>query len=88
MAMPTRSPAIVPIFGINNEMTLTTNPIVDNTTATSQTHQLFTVNRPNATTNDAIHKISIPRGMMNNASNSVKIGPLACASAASSVLSR
>jgi hypothetical protein len=85
--MPTSAPAttIVNIFGITNETTLTTNPMVDNTTATSQTHQLFTVNRPNATTNDAIHRISIPRGM-NNASKSVKIGPLACASAVSSVV--
>lgn len=84
MAIPTSAAAIVNIFGITNEMTLTTNPMVDNATATSQTHQLFTVKRLTATTNDAIHRISIPRGM-NNASNSVKIGPLACTSAISSV---
>src|SRR5918997_2486745 len=87
MAMPTSAPviAIVNIFGIAIETTLTTNPIVDSTTATSQTHQLFVVNRPNATTNDAIHRISIPRGT-NNTSKSVKIGPLACAIAVSSVV--
>jgi hypothetical protein len=87
MAMPTTAPAaaIVNIPGTTNEITLTTNPMVDNTTATSQIHQLFTVNRLNATTNEAIHRNSIPRGM-NNASNSVKIGPLACATAVSSVV--
>ncbi len=87
MAMPTRAPtiAIVNIFGTTIETTLTTNPMVDNTTATSQTHQLFTVNRPSATTNDAIHRISIPRGM-NNTSNSVKIGAPACTIAVSSVV--
>ncbi len=84
IAMPTTGPVIVNIFGMTNEMRLTTNPIVDNTAATSQTHQLFTVKRLTATTNDAIHRISILRGM-NNASKSVKIGPLACATAVSSV---
>jgi hypothetical protein len=62
MAMPTSAAASERILAVISEMTLTTNPIVDNTTATSQTHQLFTVNRPSATTNDAIHRISIPRG--------------------------
>jgi hypothetical protein len=85
MAMPTSAAAIGSILAVISEATLTTNPIVDNATATSQTHQLFTVNRPSATTNDAIHRISIPRGM-NNASNSVKIGPLAYAIAVSSVV--
>jgi hypothetical protein len=85
MAMPTIAAAIGSILAVISEMTLTTNPMVDNTTATSQTHQLLTVNRPNASTNDAIHRISIPRGM-NNACNSVKIGPLACAIAVSSVV--
>ena len=83
--MPTRAPAIVNIFGTSSETTLTTNPMADNTTATSQIHQLFPVNRPYATTNDAIHRISTARGM-NNASKSVKIGALACAIAVSNVV--
>jgi hypothetical protein len=85
MAMPTTAPAIVNILGITNETTLTTNPMADSTTATSQTHQLFTVNRPNATTNDPIHRISTARGMINS-SKSVKIGLLACTIAVSSVV--
>ena len=84
MAMPTSAPVIVSIFGITNERTLTINPMVDSTTATSQA-QLFPVNRPYATTNDAIHRISIRRGI-NNAPNTVKIYPLPCASAVSSVV--
>lgn len=84
MTMPTMAPYIVNISGTTSETILTTNPMADNTTATSQTHQLFPVNRPNAITNDAIHRISTARGM-NNASKSVKIGALDCAIAVSNV---
>jgi hypothetical protein len=84
MAMPTSAPAIVNIFGITNEMILTTNPTVDSTTAASQA-QLFPVKRPYATTNDAIHRISIASGM-NDVPNTVKIDPLPCANAVSNAI--
>src|SRR5215510_7724053 len=82
MTMPISAPVIVNIFGRTNEMTLTTNPMVDSTTPTSQAH-LLPVNRPNATTNDAIHRISIPRGMyiINNSPAIVKIDSLSCSGA-------
>jgi hypothetical protein len=85
MAMPTSAAAIGSILAVISEMTLTTNPIVDNTTATSQTHQLFIVT-------DRVLRQTMQytefqyQGVMNNASNSVKIGPLACAIAVSSVV--
>jgi hypothetical protein len=58
MAMPTSAPAIAPIFEVTNEMTLTANPMIDNTTATYQVH-LFALNRPYATISDAIQEVSI-----------------------------
>src|SRR5918998_625085 len=74
MAMPTSALVIALIFEVTNEMTLTANPMIDNTTATNQA-QLFALNRPYATISDAI-----PRGI-NTAPNTVKIDPLPCASA-------
>ena len=74
MAIPTSAPVIPPIFEVNNEMTLTTNPMVDSTTATVQ-DQVFPLNKPYATTSDAI-----PRSI-NSAPNTVEIDPLPCASA-------
>ena len=79
MAMPTSSPVIAPIFAVTNEMTLTTNPMIDNTTATNQA-QVFPLNRPYATTSDAT-----PRGI-NNAPNTVKIDPLPSACPVSAVV--
>ncbi len=78
MAMPTSALVIAPIFAVTNEMTLTTNPMIDNTTATNHAH-LFALKRPYATTSDAI-----PRGIK-NAPNTVKIDPLPCASAVCSL---
>src|ERR687891_1069990 len=63
--MPTSAPVIAPISEVTNEMTLTTNPMIDSATATYQA-QLFALNRPYATTSDAI-----PRGI-NTAPNTVK----------------
>lgn len=74
MAMPTTAPVIAPIFEVTNEMTIIANPMADSTIATVQ-DQLFPLNRPYATTSDAI-----PRGI-NSAPNTVKIDPLPCASA-------
>src|SRR5215212_7567052 len=79
MAMPTTAAAIGSILAVTSETTLTTNPMIDSTTAADQA-QLFPSNRLYATTNDAIHRISIPRGI-NNTPNTVKIDPLSCASA-------
>src|SRR5215218_5720000 len=79
MAMPTTAAAIGSILAVTSEMTLTTNPMIDSTTATDQA-QLFPSNRLYATTNNAIHRISILRGI-NNTPNTVKIDPLSCASA-------
>src|SRR5215210_7057725 len=79
MAMPTTAAAIGSILAVTSEMTLTTNPMIDSTTATDHA-QLFPSNRLYATTNEAIHRISIPRGI-NNTPNTVKIDPLSCASA-------
>ena len=45
MAMPTSAPVIAPIFAVTNEITSTTTPMIDNTTATDQA-QLFALNRP------------------------------------------
>jgi hypothetical protein len=77
MAMPTTATAIGSILAVTSEMTLTTNPMIDSTTATDHA-QLFPSNRLYATTNEAIHRISIPRGI-NNTPNTVKIDPLSCA---------
>ena len=74
MAMPKSAPVIPPIFEVTNEMTLTTNPMVDSAIATVQ-DRVFPVNKPYATTSDAIS-----RGI-NSAPNTVKIDPLPCASA-------
>src|SRR5215203_3372906 len=79
MAMPTTAAAIGSILAVTSETTLTTNPMIDSTTATDQA-QLFPSNRLYATTNDAIHRISIPRGI-NNTPNTVKIDPVSCANA-------
>src|SRR5215216_4386975 len=79
MAMPTTAAAIGSILAVTSEMTLTTNPMIDSTTAIDQA-QLFPSNRLYATTNDAIHRISIPRGI-NNTPNTVKIDPVSCANA-------
>ena len=78
MAMPKSAPVIPPIFEVTNEMTLTTNPMVDSATATVQ-DRFFPVNKPYATTSDAIS-----RGI-NSAPNTVKIDPLPCASAVCSL---
>ena len=74
MATPTTAPVIASIFEVTNEMTLIPNPMADSTTATVQ-DQLIPLNRPYATTSDAI-----PRGI-NSAPNTVKIDQLSCASA-------
>src|SRR5215208_6202353 len=58
MAMPTTAAAIGSILAVTSEMTLTTNPMIDSTTATDQA-QLFPSNRLYATTNDAIHRVII-----------------------------
>src|SRR5215212_7852740 len=79
MAMPTTAAAIGSILAVTSETTLTTNPMIDSASAADQA-QLFPSNRLYATTNDAIHRISIPRGI-NNTPNTVKIDPLSCASA-------
>jgi hypothetical protein len=81
--MPTSASVIATIFEVTNEITLTTYPMVDSTTTTDQA-QLFPSNRLYATTNDAIHRISIPRGI-NNTPNTVKIDLLPCASAVCSL---
>lgn len=66
MAMPTSAPVIAPIFAVTNDITLTTTSMIDNTTATNHA-QLFALNRPYATTSDAIPRV------INTAPNTVKL---------------